>query len=99
MNSRGKIIALGTGRCITGIVQFAMYVLLLLLGRVFMTIANFAIGIGLVVFLFCLIVRPDMSLPMWAGAGLAVAAMVVSVLYETALSLVAPSGVVIIREV
>lgn len=99
MNSRGKAIARGVSKCVTGIVQFIFYVVLLVVGRVLLTIANLAIGIGLWVFVFCLIIRPDMSLPMWAGAGLAVAAMVVSVGYETALGLVAPRGVVIIREV
>lgn len=99
MNSQRKIVVRGVGKCLIGIIRFALYVLLLLLGRILHTIANFAIGIGLLVFLFCLVIRPDMGLPMWAGAGLAVAATMVSVLYETALSLVAPSGVVIIREV
>ena len=99
MNSRVEGIARGVSKCLTGIVQFAFYVVLLVVGRVLLTIANLVIGIGLWVFLFCLIIRPDMSLPMWAGAGLAVAAMLVSVAYATALGLVAPRGVAISREV
>ncbi len=99
MNGRGQRIARYISKCIISTVQFAIYVLLLLLGPVLQTVANLAIGIGLLVFLFCLIIRPDMGLPMWAGAGLAVAAMAVSVLYEILLSLIAPGFVVIIREV
>ena len=99
MSSHGKGIARGISGCVIVIVQFTLYVLLLLLGRVLYAIANLAIGIGLVVFLFCLIIRPDMSLPMWAGGGLSVAAMALLVMYEIALSLVAPGSVVIIREV
>lgn len=99
MNGRGTKFARGVSKCLIGIVRITLYVLLLMLGRVLQTVANFAIGIGLLIFLFCLLIRPDLSLPMWAGAGLAFAATVVLVLYETALGLVAPSGVVIIREV
>jgi hypothetical protein len=80
-------------------VRFVLYVLLVLLGRVLQPIANFAIVVGLMIFLFCLFLRPDMALPMWAGAGLAVAATVVSVFYEAALRLVAPADVVIVHEV
>lgn len=99
MNSGRQTVARGVSKCLFGIVRFTLYVFLLLLGRVLLTIANLAIGIGLWVFLFCLIIRPDMGLPMWAGAGLAVAATVLSVAYQAALSLVAPAGVVIIHEV
>lgn len=99
MNSRGKRVASSIGKCLFGIVRLILYVLLLVLGRVLQPIANFAIGVGLLIFLFCLVVRPDMTLPMWAGAGLAVAATVVSLFYEAALRLVAPADVVIVREV
>lgn len=99
MDSRRKRMAKSTVKGLIRIVRLMLYVLLLLLGRVLQPIANLAIGAGLLVFLFCLFVRPDMTLPMWAGAGLAVAATVVSVFYEAALSLVAPDDVVIIRKV
>lgn len=99
MNSRGKRVARSIGKGLIGIVRLMLYVLLLVLGRVLLPIANLAIGAGLLVFLFCLFIRPDMTLPMWAGAGLAVTATVVSLFYEAALSLVAPADVVIVRDV
>jgi hypothetical protein len=95
----GKRVARCIGKCLIGTVRYILYVLLLLLGRVLLPLANFAIGAGLLVFLFCLFIRPDMTLPMWAGAGLAVAATVVSVFYEAAVNLVAPADTVIVREV
>lgn len=99
MTTRGKAIAAGVAKGLIWVVRFASYVLLLLLGRVLQPIAHLAIGVGILIFLFCLLVRPDMSLPMWAGAGLAVAGAIVSVLYEAALRLVAPADVVIVHEV
>lgn len=99
MNTRAKKTAARIRTGLIAAVRFSLYVLLLLLGRVLQPIANLAIVVGLLVFLFCLFVRPDLTLPMWAGAGLAVAATVVSVFYEAALSLVAPAGVVIVRDV
>lgn len=98
MESRGKITA-RVAKCLIEVLRFTLYVLLLLLGRVLQPVANFAIGVGLLIFLFCLFLRPDMTLPMLAGAGLSVAATVVSVFYEAALRLVAPANVVIVRDV
>lgn len=99
MNSRAKAISMGIGKGFIGVLRFVLYVLLLLLGRVLRPVAGFLIGVGLLIFLFCLFFRPDMTLPMWAGAGIAVAATVVSVLYEAALRLIAPADVVIVHEV
>jgi hypothetical protein len=81
------------------VARLTFYVLLLLLGRVLLPIANFTIFVGVVVSLFCFFVRSDLSIPMWAGAGLAVGATALSAFYEAALRLVAPAGVVIVSEV
>lgn len=99
MNSRGMSVARSIGKSLIGVVRLILYVTLLVLGRVLLPMANLAIGAGLMVFLFCLFLRPDMTLPMWAGAGLAVTATVVSLFYEAALRLVAPADVVIVRNV
>jgi hypothetical protein len=80
------------------ILRHVLYVLLLLAGRVVHPAANLAIAFGLILFLFCLFLRRDMALPMWAGAGLAVTGAFVSVFYEAALRLVAPDDVVIVSE-
>lgn len=99
MNSRRKRVATSIGKSLIGVVRLMLYVMLLVLGRVLLPITNLAIGAGLLVFLFCLFLRPDMTLPMWAGAGLAVTATIVSLFYEAALRLVAPADVVIVRDV
>jgi hypothetical protein len=80
------------------ILRHVLYVLLLLAGRVLQPVANLAIVFGLILFLFCLFLRRDMAIPMWAGAGLAVTAAFVSVFYDAALRLVAPDDVVIVSE-
>lgn len=79
--------------------NFILYVLLLVLGRVLLPIANLAIGVGTIMFLFCLVLRPDVALPMWAGAGLAVCATMVSVFYEAMLRAVAPANTVVVSDV
>jgi hypothetical protein len=94
----GKIFV-SLGRAAWRAVRLALYVLLLVLGRVLLPIANLAIAVGIVVFFGYLIFRPDLSVPMWAGAGLAVGATAVQVFYEAALHAVAPAGVVIVSDV
>lgn len=80
------------------ILRHVLYVLLLLAGRLLRPVANLAIAFGLILFLFCLFLRRDMAVPMWAGTGLAVTAAFVSVFYDAALRLVAPDDVVIVSE-
>lgn len=99
MNSQYQWLIASITKSIIGVARFTLYILLLLLGRVLQPITNAAIVVGLIIFLFCLFLRADMTLPMWAGAGLAVAATIVSVFYEAALRLVAPGDVVIVHEV
>lgn len=79
--------------------SFFLYVLLLVLGRVLHPIATLAILVGTIMFLFCLVLRPDLALPMWAGAGLAVGATTVSVIYEAALRAVAPANTMVVSDV
>lgn len=86
-------------RAVWKAMRFILYVLLLVVGRALLPIANMAILVGIFMFLFCLILCPDLSLPMWAGAGLAVGATSLSVFYEAALKVVAPSDVVIVSDV
>lgn len=86
-------------RSVLAVVRFCLYVLLLLVGRVFLPVAGVATVIGVVVFAFCALFRPDLQIPMWSGAGLAVASTVASVFYDAALRLVAPEGTTIVRDV
>ena len=99
MTSSTKALLLATARGVLAVTRFALYVLLLLVGRILLPVANLAIIVGLVVFLFCAFLRPDLQTPMWAGAGLAAAATVASIFYDAALRLVAPEGTVIVRDV
>lgn len=99
MNTAARKITVGIGRGAWKASSFIVYVLLLVLGRVLLPIANLAIVVGTTIFLFCLVLRPDLALPMWAGAGLAVGAIAVSVLYEAALRAVAPPNTVVVSDV
>jgi hypothetical protein len=99
MNTAARKITAGIGRGAWRASSFILYVLLLVLGRVLLPIANLATVVGTIIFLFCLVLRPDLALPMWAGAGLAVGATVMSVFYETALRVVAPANTVVVSDV
>jgi len=76
-----------------------LYVVLLLVGRILLPVASIATVIGVVVFVFCALFRPDLRIPMWSGAGLAIAATMASVFYDAAVRFVAPEGTAIARDV
>lgn len=99
MTSSTKALLMATASGLVSVIRFSLYVLLLLVGRILLPVARLAIIVGLVVFLFCAFLRPDLQTPMWAGAGLAAAATVASIFYDAALRLVAPEGTVIVRDV
>ena len=99
MNYSARKIAMRLGLGTLKGVRFVLYVLLLVLGRALLPVANMAIIIGLVVFLFCVLIRPDLSTPMFASAGLAVSSAALSVFFEAALRAVAPANVVIVTDV
>lgn len=96
MTTKARKITAGIGR---GAFNFLLYVLLRVFGRVLLPLANLANFVGTTMFLFCLVLRPDLALPMWAGAGVAVGATAVSVLYEAALRAVAPADTVVVSDV
>ena len=99
MNAATRKITMGIGCGAWRAFSFILYVLLIVLGRVLHPIANLAIFVGTVIFLFCLVFRPDLALPMWAGAGLTVGATTVSVLYEVALRAAAPANTVVVSDI
>lgn len=99
MNTAASTITMGMVRGAWRAFSFILYVLLLVLGRVLHPIATLAILVGTIMFLFCLVLRPDLALPMWAGAGLAVGATTVSVIYEAALRAVAPANTMVVSNV
>lgn len=99
MKAAARKITVGIGRGAWRAFSFLLYLLLRMFGRVLLPIASLAIFVGTTMFLFCLVLCPDLALPMWAGAGLAVGATVVSVLYEAALRAVAPANTVVVSDV
>lgn len=99
MTNSTKALLQATARGMVAVMRFSLYVLLLLVGRILLPVANLAIVVGLVVFLFCAFLRPDLQTPMWAGGGLAAAATATSIFYDAALRLVAPEGTVVVRDV
>ncbi len=79
MNKTARIVVGEVGRAAWNSLRFVLYVLLLALGRVLLPVATMAIGVGIVLFLFCLLFRTDQTVPMWAGAGLAISGTALSV--------------------
>jgi hypothetical protein len=89
----------GACMAVLGAMRFALYVVLLLTGRVVLPCASLLVVLGAVLFLFCLVFRRDLVTPMWAGVVVAVGGICVIVFYDHALRLVAPKDVVIVSEV
>lgn len=86
-------------RSMFAVVRLSLFLLLLLVGRVFLPVAGVVAAIGVVVFAFCALFRPDLQIPMLSGAGLALASTAASVFYDAALRLVAPEGTTIVRDI
>ena len=99
MKDSTKALLVVAARSMLAVIRFCLYVLLLLAGRILLPVTGIATVIGTIVFLFCALLRPDLQMPMWSGAGLAIAATIVSVFYDAALRLVAPEGTAIVRDV
>lgn len=79
-------------------IRFTLFVTLLVVGRVLVPIASLASGVGLLIFLFCLVFHRDLVTLMWVGVAVAFGGTALIVLYQAALSLVAPEGTVIIND-
>jgi len=99
MEGLGFAIMVVIAKCLFGVFRFILFILLLLLGVILRPILRLAMMGGLLLFLFCLIVRPEPITPMWAGAGLAFAATALQVLYDVALVLVSPLDIEIYTEI
>lgn len=99
MSRRTKAVLCAVAVALLKALRFAAYVLLLLVGRLLRPVVGLAVGMGLIVFLFCLVFARGQATIMWAGGALAVAAIVVQVLHDVALRLVAPAGTVIVSDV
>jgi hypothetical protein len=80
-------------------VRSLLFMALLLASRVLVPVLRLMAAAGILVFVFCLLVRRDQSTAMWAGAGLAVSAVAVELALGAAIRALAPSDVVVISEV
>ena len=86
-------------RTLAGVLRSGLFVALLLASRVLVPVLRLMATAGLVVFGFCALARRDEVTVMWAGAGLAGAAVVLELALGAAIRALAPSGVVLISEV
>lgn len=86
-------------RTLAGVLRSGLFVALLLASRVLVPVLRLMATAGLVVFGFCALARRDEVTVMWAGAGLACAAVVLELALGAAIRALAPSGVVVISEV
>lgn len=99
MNSSANKVIVVIAKCLLYAVRFVLFILLLCLGRLLRPIAHLVICTGSFLFVFCLCLRPDMTLPMWAGAGFAVAGTALLFMYDVLLICLAPDGVEIFTEI
>jgi inner membrane protein involved in colicin E2 resistance len=92
-------IAVGVARGLVGTVRLSLYVVLLLVGRVLIPLTSLIIVGGMIIFAFCLLFLRDHTGLIIAGACMALAGIALQVFYDAALRLVAPDGVVVVRDV
>lgn len=86
-------------RTLAGVLRSGLFVALLLASRVLVPMLRLMATAGIVVFGFCALARRDEVTVMWAGVGLAGAAVVLELSLGAAIRALAPSGVVVISEV
>lgn len=86
-------------RTLAGLLRSGLFVALLLASRALVPVLRLMATAGIVVFGFCALARRDEVTVMWAGAGLACAAIVLELALGAAIRALAPSGVVVISEV
>lgn len=98
MNHDAKAIVWGVATGALKTLRFLLYVVLCVAGGVIQPAANFLIGCGMFVFLFCLFLLPALTGPMWGGLAVAVGVGVFLAFYGAALRWAAPEGVVIITD-
>jgi hypothetical protein len=77
----------------------ALFVALVLASKVLVPVLRLTAIAGILMFGFCALARRDQVTPMWAGAGLAVAAVALELALGAALRSLAPADVVVISEV
>jgi hypothetical protein len=102
MSSRSIVVAVLVGKAVLWLLRFSLYVVLLLVGRLLMPVANVAIVLGL----FSLLVTPlfihhnDAMRHgvMWLGGGIAFSAVVLQMGYYRLLSLTAPARTVLVYD-
>lgn len=75
-----------------------LFVTLLVASRVLVPTLRLMATAGIVIFGFCVLARRDEFTVMWAGAGLATAAVVLEMALDAAIRSLAPSGVLVISE-
>lgn len=98
MRSRSTRVLIALGRAVVDAVRYSLYVILLLVGRVLVPMASLMTVGGIILFLFFLLFMREQTRWIVVGAVLAVSGIVVHVFYDAVLRLVAPDGVVIVRE-
>ena len=98
MRRLGSVVAV-VARTLAGVLRAGLFVALLLASRVLVPVLRLMATAGIVVFGFCALARRDEVTVMWAGAGLAGAAVALELALGAAIRALAPSGVVMISEV
>jgi hypothetical protein len=87
-----------SARTVLATLRSILFMTLVLASRVLVPLLRLMATAGIVVSGFCALVRRDQTTAMWAGAGLAVAAVALELMLDAAIRALAPPDVVVISE-
>lgn len=88
-----------SARTVFATMRSVLFMVLVLASHVLVPLFRLLAAAGIVVSCFCALVRRDQLTAMWAGAGLAFAAIALELMLGAAVRALAPASVVVISEV
>ena len=86
------------GNVVLGVARYSLFTVMLLLSRVVEPVLNVVAGLGLFVFLGCLLFARHQAQAMWGSLAIGLGAVAVTVAWHLALQALAPEGVVVISD-
>lgn len=88
-----------SARTVLAALRSVLFAVLVVASRVLVPLFRLMAAAGMIVSGFCALVRRDQVTAIWAGAGLAVASVVLELVLGAAVRALAPADVVVISEV
>lgn len=86
------------GNVVLGVARYSLFTVMLLLSRVVEPGLNVLAGLGLFVFLGCLLFARNQTQAMWGSLAIGLGAVAVMVAWHLTLQALAPEGVVVVSD-